>query len=123
MAGTMWSVLPVQIPIRLCKSMTIQSKQNSRKVKIIELIFKMADRPPSSFSMKKGTKQLSKMTVFNDQAHIQIGGQWNDNLRHVDRPFRGILAGISFNGLRPFDLAAANDVKVKTNGDVRKLNR
>ena len=69
-----------------------------------------------------GTKQLSKMTVFNDQAHIQIGGQWNDNLRRVERPFRGILAGVTFNGLRPLDLAGAGDLRIKINGDVQKLN-
>ena len=69
-----------------------------------------------------GTKQLSKMTVFNDQAHIQMGGQWNSDSRRVERPFRGVLAGVTFNGLRPFDLAAANDDKVKVYGDARKLN-
>ena len=71
-----------------------------------------------------GTKQLSKMTVFNDQAHIQIGGQWNENLRRVERPFRGILAGVTFNGLRPLDLAANSnsDGKIKLYGDANKLN-
>lgn len=64
------------------------------------------------------------MTVFNDQAHIQIGGQWNENLRRVERPFRGILAGVTFNGLRPLDLAANSnsDGKIKLYGDANKLN-
>ena len=64
------------------------------------------------------------MTVFNDQAFIQIGGQWNENLRRVERPFRGILAGVTFNGLRPLDLAADSnsDGKIKLYGDARKLN-
>ena len=62
------------------------------------------------------------MTVFNDQAFIHIGGQYNENLRRVDRPFRGVLAGVTFNGLRPLDLAASSDAKVEINGDARKLN-
>lgn len=60
------------------------------------------------------------MTVFNDQATIQVGGHKNKNF--VERPFRGVLAGVSFNGLRPLDLAASNDPKVEVSGDVRKLN-
>ena len=51
-----------------------------------------------------------------------MGGQWNSDSRRVERPFRGVLAGVTFNGLRPFDLAAANDDKVKVYGDARKLN-
>ena len=69
-----------------------------------------------------GTKQLSKMTVFNDQAYIQIGGQWNSNLRRVERPYRGVIAGLTFNGLRPLELAAENDAKVTITGDSTKLN-
>ena len=69
-----------------------------------------------------GTKQLSKMTVFNDQAYIQIGGQWNENLRRVDRPYRGVIAGLTFNGLRPLELAGDSDPKATVTGDSRKLN-
>jgi hypothetical protein len=69
-----------------------------------------------------GTKQLSKMTVFNDQAYVQVGGHWNENLRRVERPFRGILAGVVYNGLRPLDLAASKDPTAKLEGDVRLVN-
>lgn len=62
------------------------------------------------------------MTVFNDQAHIQIGGQWNPSKSRVERPFRGVLAGVTFNGLRPLDLAASNDPKVQVHGNVNKLD-
>ena len=88
----------------------------------ILLLFKRSKSESRPFLTPLGTKQLSKMTVFNDQAHIQIGGQWNDNLRRVERPFRGILAGVTFNGLRPLDLAGAGDARIKINGDVQKLN-
>ncbi len=62
------------------------------------------------------------MTVFNDQAHVQIGGRWNDNMKKIDRPFRGVLAGVNFNGLRPLDLASSNDKRAKVEGDVRLLS-
>ena len=62
------------------------------------------------------------MTVFNDQAYIQIGGQWNENLRRVDRPYRGVIAGLTFNGLRPLELAGDSDPKATVTGDSRKLN-
>ena len=51
-----------------------------------------------------GNKQQIKTTVFNDQSLVQIGGRLNTNLRRIDRPFVGIIAGAVYNGLRPLDL-------------------
>ena len=62
-----------------------------------------------------------QLTVFNSQSQIQIGGKWNPTLRRVERPFRGVLAGFVYNGLRPLDLAADQDKRTKVQGDVRIL--
>ena len=62
-----------------------------------------------------------QLTVFNSQSQIQIGGKWNPTLRRVERPFRGVIAGFVYNGLRPLDLAADQDKRTKVQGDVRIL--
>ena len=59
--------------------------------------------------------------MFNSQSQIQIGGKWNPTLRRVERPFRGVIAGFVYNGLRPLDLAADQDKRTKVQGDVRIL--
>ena len=62
-----------------------------------------------------------QLTVFNSQSQIQLGGRWNPTLNRVERPFRGIMAGLVFNELRPLDLAADNDPRTKIVGAVRIL--
>ena len=62
------------------------------------------------------------MTVFNDQATVQIGGQWNPNSNRVERPFHGVIAGVNFNGLRPLDLASEQDSRATLEGDVTLLS-
>ena len=62
-----------------------------------------------------------QLTVFNSQSQIQLGGKWNPTLNRVARPFRGVLAGLVYNGLRPLDLAADGNKRTKIQGDVRVL--
>lgn len=67
------------------------------------------------------------MTVFNDQATVQVGGilasPRSSSNRIVQRPFIGVMAGLNFNGLRPLDLAAAGKVvRAKIDGDVKLLD-
>ena len=59
--------------------------------------------------------------MFNSQSQIQLGGKWNPTLNRVERPFRGVLAGLVYNGLRPLDLAADGNKRTKIQGDVRVL--
>ena len=72
-----------------------------------------------------GNRQYSKTTVFNDQSLIQIGGRSSSSRRsrsrRVDRPFRGVIAGVVYNGLRPLELAASNDPRTKVDSDVKLL--
>lgn len=62
-----------------------------------------------------GGKQLS---VFNSQAKIQVGGKKNPLKGIIERPFKGTLAGLSFNGLRVLDLVAEHDSRVTVEGNV-----
>ncbi|KAL6444648.1 hypothetical protein ACFW04_002028 [Cataglyphis niger] len=52
---------------------------------------------------------------------IQVGGRWNRSKGRVERPFLGVIAGLVVNGARILELAAANDGKVATRGDVQLL--
>lgn len=49
-------------------------------------------------------------TLFNSMSTIQVGGKWpRDGSRaRVERPFTGVVAGLSVNRLRVLDLAADN---------------
>ncbi len=48
----------------------------------------------------------SHLTVFNDQAEIQVGGVYRPGTSSVLRPFIGVLAGVLYNGVRPLDIAS-----------------
>ncbi|TRY78868.1 hypothetical protein TCAL_10650 [Tigriopus californicus] len=63
-----------------------------------------------------------QLSVFNGQSQIQLGGKWNPTLSRVERPFRGVMAGLVYNGLRPLDLASKGDGRTKVQGDVRLLD-
>ncbi|KAG8236177.1 hypothetical protein J437_LFUL013443 [Ladona fulva] len=63
-----------------------------------------------------------QLTTFNGQASIQIGGRWSRTKRGIERPFMGIIAGLSFNGRHILDLAADLDPHISLKGDVRKVD-
>ena len=51
--------------------------------------------------------------MFNHQSQIQLGGKWNPVKSRVERPFKGVMSGVVFNGLRPLDLAAEKAERTK----------
>ena len=62
------------------------------------------------------------LTVFNDQASVQVGGMWSSHRGHGDRPFVGVIAGVLYNGLRPLDMAAQDkNSRVIVEGEVKLL--
>lgn len=61
------------------------------------------------------------MSVFNNQAVIQIGGKWNRVKQRIERPFGGIISGLVFNGLRILDLAYEKDRRTEIRGDVTRV--
>lgn len=53
-------------------------------------------------------------------ANIQVGGKNGRNGRlRVERPFVGVIAGLSVNRLRVLDLAAERDPHMTIRGDVQ----
>lgn len=59
-------------------------------------------------------------TTFNSMAYIQIGGKMSRNGRsRIDRPFMGVIAGLSINRLRVLDLVSERDPHVQVRGDVQ----
>lgn len=53
-------------------------------------------------------------------ANIQVGGKNGRNGRlRVERPFAGVIAGLSVNRLRVLDLAAERDPHMTIRGDVQ----
>lgn len=53
-------------------------------------------------------------------AYIQIGGKMSRNGRsRIDRPFMGVIAGLSVNRLRVLDLVSERDPHVQVRGDVQ----
>jgi len=59
-------------------------------------------------------------TTFNVMTTIQVGGKVGRNGRsRIERPFAGVIAGLSINRLRILDLAAERDPHVTVRGDVQ----
>lgn len=53
-------------------------------------------------------------------SNIQVGGKNSKNGRsRIERPFAGVIAGLSVNRLRVLDLAAERDPHVSMRGDVQ----
>lgn len=53
-------------------------------------------------------------------ANIQVGGKLARNGRfRIERPFTGVIAGLTVNRLRMLDLAAERDPHVTARGDVQ----
>ncbi|XP_063235605.1 neurexin 1 isoform X2 [Bacillus rossius redtenbacheri] len=63
-----------------------------------------------------------QLTVFNSQAQVQVGGKWNRAKQRAERSFAGVVAGVSFNGLRLLDLAAEKDPHTSVKGDARLMS-
>lgn len=62
-----------------------------------------------------------QLSVFNNQAAIQIGGKWNREKQRIERPFSGVISGLVFNGLRILDLAYEKDRRTEIRGDVSRV--
>jgi len=62
------------------------------------------------------------LTVFNSQSLLQVGGQWNENKQTLDLPFQGVLTGISYNQLKPLDLAHDKSDRTRIRGSVSALS-
>lgn len=59
-------------------------------------------------------------TVFNTMSNIQVGGKISRNGRtRIERPFAGVIAGLSVNKLRILDLAVERDPHITIRGDVQ----
>lgn len=62
----------------------------------------------------------SQSTVFDSMSNIQVGGKIARNGRfRIERPFVGVISGLSVNRLRVLDLAAERDPHVTVRGDVQ----
>lgn len=66
---------------------------------------------------------------FNQQAIVNVGGRGSSpqrrrrRRRNIDqRSYEGILSGISFNELRPLDIAAEGDPRISISGDVSRVH-
>ena len=62
------------------------------------------------------------MNMFNSQSRIQIGGKWNQLLGRVEKPFLGVMAGISFNKVRPLDMVRDRAGDSEMMGHVKLLD-
>ncbi|XP_055385088.1 neurexin-1 isoform X9 [Condylostylus longicornis] len=59
-------------------------------------------------------------TSFNAMSNVQVGGKFSRQGRYrIERPFVGVIAGLSINKLRVLDLAAERDPHITTRGDVQ----
>lgn len=59
-------------------------------------------------------------TTFNSMANIQVGGKLARNGRNrIERPFLGVIAGLSINRLRVLDLASERDPHISVHGEVQ----
>lgn len=86
-------------------------------------------------SMMTKSPSGRQFTVFNSHSTVQIGGRKlfsNSSTPHVgksgqpftiEKPFKGIIAGLVFNSLRLLDLAAEDDPRITLEGDVKIIMR
>ncbi|XP_062702509.1 neurexin 1 isoform X5 [Aedes albopictus] len=59
-------------------------------------------------------------TTFTSMSNVQVGGKISRNGRsRIERPFSGVIAGLSVNRLRVLDLAAERDPHINMRGDVQ----
>lgn len=59
-------------------------------------------------------------TAFNSMANVYVGGKVSRNGRsRIERPFAGVISGLSINGLRILDLTSDRDPHTTIRGDVQ----
>lgn len=60
-------------------------------------------------------------TVFNSMGNVQVGGKVpkGSSRSRIERPFTGVIAGLSINRLRVLDVAAERDTQTTIRGDVQ----
>jgi leucine-rich repeat transmembrane neuronal protein 1/2 len=60
-------------------------------------------------------------TIFNSMGNIQVGGKVPKGVSRsrIERPFAGVITGLSINRLRILDLAAERDPQITIRGDVQ----
>ncbi|XP_052272196.1 neurexin-1-like [Dreissena polymorpha] len=63
-----------------------------------------------------------KMTVFNSQARIMLGGR-RESTGNISLPFHGTIYGVVFNGIRVLDQLKHGDLRVRKEGDVTLVQR
>ncbi|XP_060645935.1 neurexin 1 isoform X5 [Drosophila nasuta] len=72
------------------------------------------------YNVQALTPQGHHSTVFNTMSNIQVGGKFSRNGRiRIERPFAGVIAGLSVNKLRILDLAVERDPHITVRGDVQ----
>ncbi|XP_068155026.1 neurexin 1 isoform X6 [Drosophila tropicalis] len=72
------------------------------------------------YNVQALTPQSHHSTVFNTMSNIQVGGKFSRNGRtRIERPFAGVIAGLSVNKLRILDLAVERDPHITIRGDVQ----
>lgn len=58
--------------------------------------------------------------MFNTMANIQVGGKFSRASRtRIERPFAGVITGLSVNKLRVLDLAVERDPHITIRGEVQ----
>ncbi|XP_037707365.1 neurexin-1 isoform X5 [Drosophila subpulchrella] len=72
------------------------------------------------YNVQALTPQSHHSTVFNTMSNVQVGGKFSRNGRNrIERPFAGVIAGLSVNKLRILDLAVERDPQITIRGDVQ----
>ncbi|KAH8306323.1 hypothetical protein KR018_007569 [Drosophila ironensis] len=72
------------------------------------------------YNVQALTPQSHHSTVFNTMSNVQVGGKVSRNGRNrIERPFAGVIAGLSVNKLRILDLAVERDAHITIRGDVQ----
>ncbi|XP_034137713.1 neurexin-1 isoform X5 [Drosophila guanche] len=72
------------------------------------------------YNVQALTPQSHHSTVFNTMSNVQVGGKFSRNGRNrIERPFAGVIAGLSVNKLRILDLAVERDPHITIRGDVQ----
>lgn len=59
--------------------------------------------------------------MFNSMGNVQVGGKVpkSSSRSRIERPFAGVITGLSINRLRVLDLAAERDPQITMRGDVQ----
>lgn len=72
------------------------------------------------FSLHFAENSGHQSTTFNSMANVQVGGKLARNGRNrIERPFLGVIAGLSVNRLRVLDLASERDPHITVHGEVQ----